>query len=1172
MKDHPIRNAIQARGFALVATLSLMILLAILALGLLSLSAVTLRSAGQGFAQAEARANARMALMVAIGELQKQMGPDQRITARADSMANHPELEATVPTDSPQALWVGAASSDPEELIGAHQQPVVWLVSGLNPQASAADQLGDSPFAGGEVPLFGSGSINLDQTGGLPITAGLVPVSDLETGEITGSYAYFVDDNGMKAQLAPANHKLVNAEIDDRETGTVIPGAYDLGILDGMDGMKELPASEYAKLPSYNSLSLLGNGGNQIARNKRMGYTTSSLGVLSDVKRGGLKKDLTIAFEKHTTSSVSKFDRTYPDMPSYPVFDAIFPKTSRSEWGDYLLLEESKRGEFAEQGYIHWGMLRDYYNMKRYITRIDGRDTLAPLVLAHGELGGQAPYSIGILPPHEFSLDKHPMGKNMAWDTHRGMPYGDFNVAPHFANSTNIHELNREYIKHSPLVPVLGQLQFNLWLERTPATNPNNPYVTEALVCCNQLFVSHYNPYNINLQFNQRGRAFAYRNIPNMTVSIPGGQIAGLGKDYGHDAWGWKLHNNATPPGVTPRGINLSTLSNGTNGREYTVDTTEHLGPGRAMFCGFQKTGSTSDADRNDSDIYGTTIRDLVSTRAYKEYEIHGPLPSQLEWGVTFESMNCDLPGMVGQASQVLWGFWYDREDSEDKLTFSDLHPSTYNDNTMLRHSIRLHTTMEPGSSIRPLVDTNIRAYYANRRWDEPLGVGIASYRLVGSEDQSGAGEFMSQVPQMSPQADGKGYGYWGAEHEPLHGNDRVILFDVPREDLVSLGQLQHANVGRFSYEPSYIIGNSYANPRIRNDQWKGILTDTSNSRYKIDGPYPIYDASYLVNEVLWDGYTFTTIPQEADNYNDSEEAEPTDELFAGLLSRELLLPNPRHLPYQPPGSTFDLETLQADEAVHYNAGHILVDGAFNVNSTSVDAWEAFLSGTHGMPVQKIDGNGNIADFEPMEEDRVRFPRVQSVFGDEMTSDNPDENYWVGFRVLEQEEVRELAEAIVEEIRERGPFLSMAEFVNRKLEDGDHGHMGALQAALDKTINKNVGADFTADATHPKLPPNAKQAAGFPGQLLQGDILQALAPCMTVRSDTFTIRAYGESINPSTGEVAAKAWCEATVQRFPDPILESDSEPYLSELAQPGSRFGRQFRMTSFRWLNPDEI
>lgn len=73
-----------ARGFALVVTLSLMILLTVVAVGLLTLSSISLRAAGQGDAMAVARANARMALMLAIGDLQKLAGPDQRITARAD--------------------------------------------------------------------------------------------------------------------------------------------------------------------------------------------------------------------------------------------------------------------------------------------------------------------------------------------------------------------------------------------------------------------------------------------------------------------------------------------------------------------------------------------------------------------------------------------------------------------------------------------------------------------------------------------------------------------------------------------------------------------------------------------------------------------------------------------------------------------------------------------------------------------------------------------------------------------------------------------------------------------------------------------------------------------------------------------------------------------------------
>lgn len=71
-------------GFALVVTLSLMILLTVIAVGLLSLSAISLRSSSQGLAQAQAQNNARMALMFAIGELQKNAGQDTRITAPAN--------------------------------------------------------------------------------------------------------------------------------------------------------------------------------------------------------------------------------------------------------------------------------------------------------------------------------------------------------------------------------------------------------------------------------------------------------------------------------------------------------------------------------------------------------------------------------------------------------------------------------------------------------------------------------------------------------------------------------------------------------------------------------------------------------------------------------------------------------------------------------------------------------------------------------------------------------------------------------------------------------------------------------------------------------------------------------------------------------------------------------
>ena len=69
--------------------------------------------------------------------------------------------------------------------------------------------------------------------------------------------------------------------------------------------------------------------------------------------------------------------------------------------------------------------------------------------------------------------------------------------------------------------------------------------------------------------------------------------------------------------------------------------------------------------------------------------------------------------------------------------------------------------------------------------------------------------------------------------------------------------------------------------------------------------------------------------------------------------------------------------------------------------------------------------------------------------------------------------------------------------------------------------------------------------AGLPGYLKQQDILRPLAPIMTSRGDTFTIRAYGETINPSTGKPDGQAWCEAVIQRIPDYLNKID-DPWKS--------------------------
>ena len=116
MQQHlPDRS--QPRGFALVVTISLMVLLTMVAVGLLSLSAVTMRTASQQLAQGQARANARMALIIAIGELQKELGPDQRVSASGailtESTVRHPRWIGV--WDSWSAGRTDAKTTGPDE-------------------------------------------------------------------------------------------------------------------------------------------------------------------------------------------------------------------------------------------------------------------------------------------------------------------------------------------------------------------------------------------------------------------------------------------------------------------------------------------------------------------------------------------------------------------------------------------------------------------------------------------------------------------------------------------------------------------------------------------------------------------------------------------------------------------------------------------------------------------------------------------------------------------------------------------------------------------------------------------------------------------------------------------------------------------------------------------------
>jgi hypothetical protein len=106
-------------------------------------------------------------------------------------------------------------------------------------------------------------------------------------------------------------------------------------------------------------------------------------------------------------------------------------------------------------------------------------------------------------------------------------------------------------------------------------------------------------------------------------------------------------------------------------------------------------------------------------------------------------------------------------------------------------------------------------------------------------------------------------------------------------------------------------------------------------------------------------------------------------------------------------------------------AGDLLVNGAFNINSTSVDAWIAQLSSLRGAEIKRnFQTNSALVNTENI------TPVMRFI-------EQPgEENSWNQLRKLSDKEIAKLAKAVVKHIKLAGPFLCFSDFVNRRLAPG----------------------------------------------------------------------------------------------------------------------------------------
>ena len=99
-----------------------------------------------------------------------------------------------------------------------------------------------------------------------------------------------------------------------------------------------------------------------------------------------------------------------------------------------------------------------------------------------------------------------------------------------------------------------------------------------------------------------------------------------------------------------------------------------------------------------------------------------------------------------------------------------------------------------------------------------------------------------------------------------------------------------------------------------------------------------------------------------------------------------------------------------------------------------------------------------------------------------------------------------------------------------------------------------------------------KSTYGLPGWTRQADVLRPIAPILSARDDTFTIRAYGDARN-AAGKITSRATCEAVVRRVRDFVDPSDAAEITTLPKSAANQFfGRRYQIVSFRWLSSARI
>ena len=1297
MKSHPTKS-----GFALVIALSLMAFILLLLLSITTLTQVETRSAATAQSQNQARMNALLGLQQALGELQAVAGHDQRVTATG-SLWEDPEpgtehyvgvwssedLDGDgVPDGAFQRWLVSNNDADYSAGAGARSDSVGFVnqfTNKLQVDSSGAYEVTDENY----VVIVGDGSVaQVSQTPDVMqgVAARKLPI---ESPNAAGHFAWWVGDNGVKATVTQVDpYRSGIREPDDWpvNANTLSMQGIHVGGLDDFSQLDYSDTDTVEKLLRTTTLSDLqvveSSLSSQVVKDQFHDLTTTSLGLQTNTRHGGLKRDLSLLFEM----SDADFDDPAGDFMTTMAAVTSEESGGAGNGGSGLVydnnaslleapwIEKSKQalvfkhpisGSASGDGVIYgpsFGMLRDYYRLYK---GIENKATLPTLsdgwvhtyqpskarVLANGNgdnsgnkaLARARKYTLGLQGWRKYFSKGSP-------DTSKSSEI----ASNRWGNSSGdrTHSIRATKGSYTPYISRITNV-FALTADRTGTQNVDGEDEYEFDIIW-QPYIALHNPYNVRVEsqrmryttelkhlrikgiycsyedengetktyqesFNNDGgdvkvESMFSRNIREMTdsggevwLNIPGvvfepGEVKvfSVSQDI-KPSHGSPLELNLSADAAGPEtaGIRLDAASRVDLYKQFTHKTSidrKYLGADEVeLVFKLEKSGSQV------VDVWNPELNawDALFSVTYGEYPL------------LFGNVNWDQ-GAVNPYRNTVDSY---EDGAIASLVFDDyVKPLSFSE------------SLGGGGTLEEVIDN--RKVYPNFMLTNPMASSFHKWAAGTFEEYDWSGVFHSYAESFvtanshprSVIRDGSSNGSWGYDHGS-NGPSRSVLIDLPSAPMESIGQFQHAVLHPMPYFGVKVVGNSFPSPFVAYDTSFDRRPPGNNAssinELSADGVYTsfsvtfgssnrneycFYDFSYLLNDTLWDGYYFSSIAPDqtlvdssydlASEVDDAAVETSLQKVVSGFVDGTSELRNSRMtlLRQERDPTTVVNELQQFDRS----AKHLAVSGSFNVNSTSVSAWKVLLSGYRASAIAYFDSSS--VDYDRLGAEISAFPGMSLAGGAASSSTALKvDSAWSGFRELSDTMIDALAEAIVAQIHDRAkirgsssqplPALSLGQFINRMNEDpsSDVAKGGTIQQAIvDTQINDQLSGlpVATFDSVNfNKTHDNSGQMPGVgntkreyypeasysydmrnvsPLALTQADILQAIGPVISARSDTFTVRSYGDVQHPLTGEVISRVWCEATVQRMTDETVDGSNE--------------RRFEIISFRWLTPEEV